>query len=168
MSNPFSKLKIPKPPKKVMATFSQCQIKSLLGVMSSSAEGYRDMVIILILLDTGLRVNELINRRPLTKNRVDSIMKHYGKMAGLTGIRRSPHTLRHTFAISYLRNDGDVFSLQKILGHSSLEMTRRYCELANVDITKAHAIASPVDNLTLERKLVIVRPIKGKKVKERG
>ncbi len=211
--NLFSRLKIPKPPKKVMTTFSQSQIELLLSVIGSSAEGYRDMVIILILLDTGLRVNELINLkmdnvwleegiikilgkgnkerlvpigkqirrllwhytsqcrpeparpnldnlflthdgRPLTKNRVDSLMKHYGKKAGLTGVRCSPHTLRHTFAVSYLRNGGDVFSLQRILGHSSLEMTRRYCELADMDIKEAHAIASPVDNLKIGKKSV--------------
>jgi site-specific recombinase XerD len=95
--------------------------------------------------------NLFLNRdgRPLTKSRLDGIMKYYGRIAGLTGVRCSPHTLRHTFAINYLRNGGDVFSLQKILGHSSLEMTRRYCELADVDIKKAHAIASPVDNLEL-------------------
>jgi len=169
------------------------------------------MVIILTLLDTGLRVNELINLkidnvwleegiikvlgkgnkerlvpvgkqirrllwryithyrpeparpnldnlfltrdgRSLTKNRVDSMMKHYGERARLSGIRCSPHTLRHTFAVTYLRNGGDVFSLQRILGHSSLEMTRRYCELADVDIEKAHALASPVDNLKLGSK----------------
>ena len=225
--NPFSKLRIPNPPKKVIDTFSLYQIESLLGVISGSAEGHRDVVIVLTLLDTGLRVNELINLRmenvwleeglikvlgkgnkerlvpigrqirkllwryitryrpeparpnldnlfltrdgrPLTKNRVDSIMKHYGKMAGLTGIRCSPHTLRHTFAISYLRNGGDVFSLQKILGHSSLEMTRRYCELADADMRKAHATASPVDNMAIERKLVVVRSGKGKKIKERA
>ncbi len=59
-SNPFSRLKIPHPPKKIIATFSPYQIESLLGVMSSSAEGYRDVVIVLTLLDTGLRVNELV------------------------------------------------------------------------------------------------------------
>ena len=225
-SNPFSKLKIPKPPKKIITTFSQHQIELLLSVTGGSAEGYRGVVIVLTLLDTGLRVNELINLkmedvwleeglikvlgkgnkerlvplgkqirkllwryinqyrpepalpnldnlflthdgRPLTKNRVESIMKHYGRMAGLTGVRCSPHTLRHTFAINFLRNDGDIFSLQKILGHSSLEMTRRYCELANVDIKKAHAIASPVDNLAIERKSFIIRSVKGKRIRER-
>lgn len=215
------------PPKKVIDTFSPYQIESLLGVISGSAEGHRDVVIVLTLLDTGLRVNELINLRmenvwleeglikvlgkgnkerlvpigrqirkllwryitryrpeparpnldnlfltrdgrPLTKNRLDSSMKHYGKMAGLTGIRCSPHTLRHTFAISYLRNGGDVFSLQKILGHSSLKMTRRYCELADADMRKAHATASPVDNMAIARKLAVVRSGKGKKIKERA
>jgi len=61
--NPFSMLKIPKLPKKVIATFSQYQIESLLSIMNNSPEGYQDMVIILTLLDTGLRVNELINLR---------------------------------------------------------------------------------------------------------
>jgi hypothetical protein len=36
-----------------------------------------------------------------------------------------------------------------MLGHASLEMTRRYCELADIDVKRAHATASPVDNLEL-------------------
>ena len=60
-SNPFSKLKIPKPPKKIITTFSPHQIEPLLGVISGSAEGSRDVAMLLTLLDTGLRVNELIN-----------------------------------------------------------------------------------------------------------
>jgi len=60
-SNPFSKLKIPKPPKKIITAFSQHQIDLLLSVMDGSAEGYRGVVIGFTLLDTGLRMNELIN-----------------------------------------------------------------------------------------------------------
>jgi len=204
---PFDQVKIPRPPRKVIATFSNFQIQQLLNVIdSSAADGYRDYTIILTLLDTGLRVSELcslslsnlwlqdgmlkvlgkgnkerlipigkhiqrllwryINRyrsesampnsdllfltmdgRPLTKDRIDKIMAYYGSKAGLAGVRCSPHTLRHTAAVSFLRNGGDVFSLQRMLGHASLEMTRRYCELADIDVKKVHMTASPVDNL---------------------
>ena len=87
--------------------------------------------------------------RPLNRRRMESVMTHYGEKAKLIGVRCSPHTLRHTAAISFLRNGGDLFSLQRLLGHNSLEMTRRYCEVADADVKKAHGIASPVDNLNL-------------------
>lgn len=44
--------------------------------------------------------------RPLTKNRVEAPMKKYSATAGLEGLRCSPHTLRHTAAVSFLRNGG--------------------------------------------------------------
>ena len=87
----------------------------------------------------------------VSKGRLESIIKKYGEQAGIKGVRCSPHTLRHTAAISFLRNGGDVFSLQRMLGHSSLEMTRHYCELADVDVKRAHLTASPVDSLDLAR-----------------
>ena len=85
--------------------------------------------------------------RPLTKDRVEKVMVRYANKVGLAGVRCSPHTLRHTAAVRFLRNGGDVFSLQRMLGHTSLEMTRRYCELADIDVKRAHITASPVDNL---------------------
>ena len=211
-ANPFERVKIPRPPRKVIPAFSDSQIQQLLNAIDTrTAEGYRDYTIILTLLDTGLRVSELcgleldnlwledgmlkvlgkgnkerlipigkqvqrllwryINRcrpepaganrdflfltregRPLTKDRVEKIIGYYGRKAELKGVRCSPHTLRHTAAVKFLRNGGDVFSLQRMLGHASLEMTRRYCELADIDVKRAHMTASPVDNLCLDHR----------------
>lgn len=38
--------------------------------------------------------------------------------------------LRHTFASHFIQNGGNILTLQRILGHSSLAMTRRYAHLA--------------------------------------
>jgi len=87
---------------------------------------------------------------PLTPNRIQSIIETYANRTGIQGVRSSPHTFRHTFAVSYLRNGGDVFTLQRILGHETLDMVRNYVTLAQSDLQKAHLRCSPVDNLKLK------------------
>jgi integrase/recombinase XerD len=56
----------------------------------------------------------------------------------IKGVRCSFHTLRHTFATAYLRNGGDAFRLQRVLGHTKLEMTRRYVNLQTEDLQAVH------------------------------
>jgi integrase/recombinase XerD len=87
--------------------------------------------------------------RQLTKNRVEQLMKKYGQRAGIKGVRCSPHTLRHTACVMWIRNGGDIFSLQRITGHSSLEVLRGYINLAQSDINAAHRRYSAIDNLDL-------------------
>jgi site-specific recombinase XerD len=69
------------------------------------------------------------------------------RLGARAGVKIHPHQLRHTFAVTYIRNGGDVFSLQRILGHSTLDMSRWYAELADSDVQARHAVASPADRL---------------------
>jgi len=86
----------------------------------------------------------------LTRNGVQQMLRRCGRRAGISGVRCSPHTFRHTFAKNYLVNGGDIFSLQKILGHSSLASVRSYLNLFGTDIKKLHQKYSPADNLVDE------------------
>lgn len=72
--------------------------------------------------------------------------------SGKIGAKVTPYHLRHYFALSFLRNGGNVFSLQKLLGHSTLTMTQKYLALSMEDLQKAHAVASPVNALIPKKK----------------
>jgi integrase/recombinase XerD len=207
-ANLMAKIPVPKAETKVITTFSDGQIQGLFSqCLSSNGNSTRNMLIMLLLLDCGLRVSELVgielddinleegiikickakgsreryvpighvaqkflwkyintsrpkppaphimrlllNDRglPLTKNGVQQMLRRYGRKAGITGTRCSPHTCRHSFAKNYLMNGGDIFSLQKILGHSSLASVRIYLNLFASDIKKQHRQFSPVDNM---------------------
>jgi len=65
----------------------------------------------------------------LTRQRVFQVIKD------LSG--RSPHKLRHTFAVNYLESGGDLRTLQKILGHSSLKTTSIYLDLLDSTVQDA-------------------------------
>lgn len=214
---PDNKIKRPKYAHADISPFTEQEIKSMLVaceyVQANSTKrksfrmkrptAKRDISIILILLDTGLRASELCRlqvkdfdqvagelvihpwgsgqkTKPRSvyvgkRARIETI-KYLGdraegplhiteqgnaldrgglrhlicRIAQRAGVKNAtPHRFRHTFAIQYLRNSGDVFTLQRLLGHSSLDMVRRYLSLANSDDKDAHRRASPVDNWRL-------------------
>ena len=162
--------------------------------------GRRNRAIVLLLLDTGIRVSELcrlkvedihegageIEIRPcgsgqktnpriipicrrslksvnrylneidasppdnlfgLTPSGVRTMLYNLGKRAEVLDVH--PHRFRHTFAIMFLRNGGDVFTLQRFLGHQTLDMCKRYLHIANKDLHSVHRKASPVKKLDL-------------------
>ena len=81
------------------------------------------------------------------ENTIRHLLRNLGERANVKDVH--PHRFRHTFSIEFLRNGGDVYSLQRLLGHSTLPMCLRYLALAQADIEKAHRRASPADNWRL-------------------
>jgi len=73
--------------------------------------------------------------------------KRVAKHCKKAGVKVTPYGLRHSFAISFLKAANDPFALQKMLGHKSLAMTRRYVRLTQQDVREAHEKASPVAKL---------------------
>jgi len=101
-----------------------------------------------------LRIDEdnlclTLEGRPLSGNAVRLIFSRLAKNSGVK--RFHAHLCRHTFATNYLINGGDVFSLQQILGHTSLEMVRRYVTLASAQVRVQHRKFSPMDRMNLGR-----------------
>ena len=64
-----------------------------------------------------------------------------------TGIKITPHTLRRTFATLSLREGMNIFHLQALLGHASLDMVQHYAQMVDDDLLQAHKAHSPIDNL---------------------
>ena len=91
------------------------------------------------------------NGRPLAREGLRQIIRRVASRAGVEGVH--PHRLRHTFAVNYLINGGDAMTLQRILGHSTLEMVRNYVSFDHRAIKERHTIASPSDRFWNERGL---------------
>jgi len=207
-TNPAAVLTSVKAPKDAIATFSHDELVRLLRQPDQSTfTGLRDYTILLLLLDTGIRIGELLNLRvddlhmqemeltvkgkgskerrvpfqktcakalrayltargdlptpalfvsidnqPLRIRSLQDRIHDYGLMAKITGVRVSPHTFRHTMAKMYIRNGGDPFSLQLILGHSCLDMVQMYVRLFSNEVKEQHQKYSPVECMQSRRK----------------
>ncbi|ADL07744.1 integrase family protein [Thermosediminibacter oceani DSM 16646] len=84
---------------------------------------------------------------PMTADAVKCMFKRLKEIMNFRDVRLSAHTFRHTFAHRFLMNGGDVFSLQKILGHSKIEMTMRYVALWGTALKEQNEKYNPLSKL---------------------
>jgi integrase/recombinase XerD len=201
--NPFQGVKLIKTEKRVIETFTKEQVRRLLESQDRTTfTGYRNYVLMSLLIETGARIAEAeaikipdinfrerliklygkgrkerlvpfqrrldthlreyikirgildhdylfvtIDNEPWKKRSMQEMITDAGKAAGIRGVRVSAHTFRHTFARMYIVNGGDIFSLQKILGHTTLDMVRNYVNLWGTDVSEKHAKVSPLERL---------------------
>jgi site-specific recombinase XerD len=91
-----------------------------------------------------------LDDKPLKPNAVKLLLKRWGKKAGVP--RLHAHLCRHTFATNFLiYNCGDVFRLQQILGHTTLEMVRKYVHYVSAQALMNGRTASPVDQMGIKK-----------------
>lgn len=202
--NPAEHLKLRKGHQPTIPSFTEEQVVALLKQPDQHTfTGFRDFVMLSLILDSGLRVGEMtklklnqvdikesqllgvigkskkprdipfcddvrklllrylkargdlpsqhcfvtLDGRPLGVRSFQAALHKYGENAGITDIRVSPHTLRHTFAKMYILNDGDPYSLQDILGHTSQDMVKRYVNLWRPEMRSKHLKSSPMKRL---------------------
>jgi len=81
----------------------------------------------------------------LTYDGLRELLDRKAKLAKLT-TKPTLHNFRRAFALNMLRNGVDVFALQRLLGHSDLQIMRRYLAQNDTDTRAAHMRGSPVDN----------------------
>ncbi|MDQ3012053.1 MAG: site-specific integrase [Acidobacteriota bacterium] len=87
------------------------------------------------------------NGSKLNFNNLRRDLDHLLKAAGVEKCEGTFHTFRRFFAKQYARNGGNLFDLQTTMGHTTLEMTRRYTAVDFEDLRLKHKTASPLMNL---------------------
>ena len=81
----------------------------------------------------------------MTYSALRCFLRRRAELIGLKSIP-TPHDFRRAFALVMLRNGVDIFALQKLMGHSDLQILRRYLAQTDKDIHTAHMRGSPVDS----------------------
>ncbi len=87
----------------------------------------------------------------LTENALRQAIAKYNRNRGVS--RTSTHAFRHSFARKFLVDcGGDAFTLQKLMGHSTLKMTKHYCNIFNNDIIDSHELHSPLSQMSRQKR----------------
>ncbi len=117
-------------------------------------------------IETIRPITKLINARPQDwKNTVplfsscegeemntEVLSRRFEKYSKQLSTSVTPYALRHCFALYYLRNGGNALSLQKIMGHTTMDMTKRYVALSDTDIKDGHTSFTPIRNVIPQKK----------------
>ena len=85
--------------------------------------------------------------RPINRDGLRQLLGSLGEKVQVQ--KCHSHRFRHTFAITYLRSGGDLFTLKSLLGHTTLEMVVHCAGSADVEVEQTHRKASLVDNWRL-------------------
>lgn len=77
------------------------------------------------------------NKARMTATNIQLLVRNSAARAGITK-KVTPHTLRHSFATNFLRNNGNMRYLSAMLGHASLDTTMMYAHVVDFDLQKQY------------------------------
>ncbi len=90
-------------------------------------------------------------KKPLQARGIQEIIKRLKRKANIQGVRCSPHTFRHTFADNMVDSGVNVFTLQRLMGHTDLKTTQTYLRGLKPNlIEETYKHNSPVDRMHLK------------------
>ncbi|MBI4322171.1 MAG: tyrosine-type recombinase/integrase [Chloroflexi bacterium] len=95
------------------------------------------------------RVFLSVEGKPLTESGLQTLFQRLRKQVQMP--RLHVHLLRHTFATRFLMAGNDSLKLQRLLGHETLEMTRRYVDMVAAMGAVTNRVVSPMDLASLNR-----------------
>ena len=78
------------------------------------------------------------------KLQANVLARNFRKYCQRSGVKFTPYQIRHSFATFYLENGGDLFTLQRQMGHTDLQMTKRYTEISDKLLVECHNHYSPI------------------------
>lgn len=85
----------------------------------------------------------------MTTNAIKNIFKRLKRTMNFKNVRLSGHTFRHTFAHRALMAGMDVFSLQKMLRHSKIDMTMRYVAIWGTALKDQNEKFNPLNSIDI-------------------
>ena len=85
----------------------------------------------------------------LTTWGLQQIVRGSMRKAGFHPPKIGPHTLRHTFGVQYIISGGDIFSLQRIMGHTNVKSTMIYVQMSTSHISEQHQKFSPMADVSI-------------------
>lgn len=86
----------------------------------------------------------------MTKSGVTTAIKTYNIDRGVA--KHSIHLFRHTFAKLWILNGGDIFRLQKMLGHSSIDIVKEYVNMFSSDLQVDFDQFNPLESISAKNK----------------
>jgi site-specific recombinase XerD len=77
------------------------------------------------------------HKERMTATNVQLLIRNSAKRAGINK-KVTPHTLRHSFATNFLKNNGNMRYLSAMLGHASLDTTMMYAHVVDQDLQRQY------------------------------